>query len=493
MESHNSALPQTIDITTVHAMFKQMESTFESRYEARLKALESSFRQQIANSTDDEQDEEGESRIRVDQDDDRMDLLIQDIERLKLKSRALKSSVQKMYDENNDMRSRIQKLELNNNKKMAVLTGLYTKGKKKEVIQDIELFLETEVGVTIALDDYFEIGSLQPKSKVLIFQSLRDKMLVMRHKNRLKNICNEDGKPYYINDYLPAEQVESDRHEQRIVDRNEQLDEEVKAKIEYKDGQMVIDQIPYAQPVIPPTPLKLLDVSTTALQDLLRLPICKGPQMELDDNKFVGFTLAVSNHEDINEAYLKMRLCYPKSRHIVCAYILGKDTKPHLGMGCCDDGEHGAGEKLLQYMIENNLEKRVIFVSREFSGRKIGIDRFKYILQAAHECMKLYPGNAIIDSLQQVNEELGDYTRFFSYKKKKEDTDTEAPQPTKRPGYADPKRAPPHQNKQHYSQKRRRDSYSPVRKIQRRRWHQDDSHHQQRYWKSGGYSREQRY
>ena len=67
-----------------------------------------------------------------------------------------------------------------------------------------------------------------------------------------------------------------------------------------------------------------------------------------------------------------MRLCYPTARHIICAYNLPGE-KHHRYKGYCDDGEHGAGAKILQYLLDNNLLCRVIFVTRIYSGVKLGL------------------------------------------------------------------------------------------------------------------------
>ena len=150
---------------------------------------------------------------------------------------------------------------------------------------------------------------------------------------------------------------------------------------------------------------EILDMSPKDLQKVLGLPVCKGDSLEKDGNIFTAYTLAVDSHDKIHDAYLKMRLCNPKARHIICAYWLeNEEAEVHHRKGYCDDGEHGAGAKLLDYMCEQNLAARAIFVTRRYSGVKIGVDRFKYIIKAANSCLLMYPRNSVLDVVQEVDE-----------------------------------------------------------------------------------------
>ena len=83
---------------------------------------------------------------------------------------------------------------------------------------------------------------------------------------------------------------------------------------------------------------------------------------------------------------MRLRICHPKARHIMCAYLLPESEK-FGNSGACDDGEHGAAMKILSYMLEKRLESRAIFVARYYNGIKIGPSRFKCILEAVESCI----------------------------------------------------------------------------------------------------------
>ena len=242
MQNQDGNAPQTLDITTVHAMFKRLEDNFELR----LKALEDK-------TTYPDTEEECDNMSLDSHDRDDIEVLTQNLEKMKLKSKATNSATTRLCDINNEIKERIEKLEINNNKKMVVLTGFYANGKKKiDIIREIEHFLAIEIGVNVQIDDFFEMGMQKPRTKVLIFQNIRDKMRVMRSKHMLKDLLNMDNKPLYINDYLSTAQTEVNRSEQAMINRNEQLDEDKKAKIEYAEGKLYINSLPYSPKVVPP-------------------------------------------------------------------------------------------------------------------------------------------------------------------------------------------------------------------------------------------------
>ena len=441
MKDYKGEQPQTIDIQIVHSLFKQMEG--------RLIKLEA--RSNVSMDTDDNAERQMEK-------EDQLESLIKDVEKLKINTRTLKSAALKMTDEISESVSRIDKLELNNNRKMAMIVGLYTNGKKNEVIEQIENFLLTTIGVSVDVDDYFEIGINTPRSKVIILQSLRDKMQIMKYKKLLKEQRNEDRKPYFINDYLPAKQTEDIRRDKNLFKRNEEKEERERSEMTYEEGVLLIDGQPFEPAITPPSIHSMLSVNAEKMDLISKIPICKGNSLEKSENIFTGYTMAVDSLQAIQEAYIKMRLCNPKARHIICAYII-PGQEDHIYKGSCDDGEHGAGETLLNYMLEHDLTCRVIFITRIYSGKKIGKDRFTMILQAANSCMQTYPRNVILDTLQTVPEELKrPDKRPTKQKENMQSYDEEYP----------PMHVPTNPPTLNYNGKKRRQPFSPEERLQKK-------------------------
>ena len=278
-------------------------------------------------------------------------------------NKATRSAIQRMADENAELKERVAKLELNNNKKAITISGLFLSQDKDEGRKEIDAFLSDVLGAYLEIEDFYEIGSGYPSTKVVIFQSLRDKQRIMQVKNRLKGQKNEIGKQYYINDYLSAEINEKRKHERYLIATNDEQGADDKVDIGYVDGVFQVAGTKYVRKIVAPSATQLVDMSVEQLRETMAIPICKGPEVEKKGNKFIGFSLPVSTLAEVESAYLKMRLCHPKARHIICAYaIKSEEEKFFDAHGYCDDGEHGAGIKLLQMLEENCIEQRVVFV-----------------------------------------------------------------------------------------------------------------------------------
>ena len=375
--------PQTVDIATVHAMFKRLEEAINNKKEP--------------NNTDNPP-----VRVSV----GATKALKDKVDELGVRNKAVKGALQHMCDQTDELTERVAKLEMSNNKRAILITGLSIPDTKEEGRRAIDNFLYAYLGIRQKIEDYYEIGQAQPRAKVVMLHSLRDKLRIMRVKNMLKGVKNEQGKPYFINEYYAPAINESRRYVRQLIKENDDLEseDERKCEMDYVEGKFTIDGQAYKQDIVPPKPQKLLDISTQHLKDILKIPICRGPETVKDGNTFIGFTLAVQTLKEIEDAYFKMRICYPKARHIMCAYVLRSDQgKPHLNRGCCDDGEHSAGSKILEILTGNKIDCRVIFVVRMYSGVKIGGDRFKCILTAAEQCMELYPKNDVLDEMQYIH------------------------------------------------------------------------------------------
>ena len=385
MEDHVDVnQPQTLSIETVYEMFRRLEN----QYEDRLVKLEE--------HKDENPNVESTQQTRS------MEEMCKKIEDLELRNRSLKSTLLRVCDNQEVIKQELRKTELNQIKKMAILSGLYTSQKKKEAIQDIEYFIREELGVNITVDDYYEIGEARPKTKVLIFQNLREKLLVMQNKKHLKDLRNEDDKPIYLNDFKTTETTEKKKSLEALYKENLSRGEPV--KMQKEKGNLLINGDTYKSSIQPPKPQIMLEQSTEDLRRIMKIKIHKGPEVEKEGNRFIGFSLAVKDLKEVEQAYIKMRLCYPGARHIICAYsIKGKESEFHLLNESCDDDEHGAGQILLEILLGNEMECRAIFVARYYSGTKLGLAQFECIESAAEKCLELSAFNEVLQIEQIVS------------------------------------------------------------------------------------------
>lgn len=72
-----------------------------------------------------------------------------------------------------------------------------------------------------------------------------------------------------------------------------------------------------------------------------------------------------------------------KATHNVYAYIIESNGK--LIENSCDDGEHGAGRKLLNLLKEQDIRNQLVIVTRWYGGQHMGPQRFNCILESAQK------------------------------------------------------------------------------------------------------------
>ena len=405
-------IPETINVKSVHSMFKKLEKQFEERVQK--------MENQISNATKVKQITDTVPRSEYDK-------LVQEVKTTKIKNRALHSAVQTMWQEIEDMTARLKKIEINNSKKSIVISGLYTGDEKFEAIGQVQDFIELWFNFKPEIDDLYWIGQNTPRTKVVILQSMIDKAYIMENKAKLKEARNEDRKKIYINNFVLPEDKAKYAKERQTKLRNTEGPEEERVDIQFNKNRMFINGMEKKQ-ITAPSPEDMLDLTERELEKVFDLHLNQGPNVEEEGNIFTAFTAAIRDTASIQNLYLRMRLSYPKSRHIVCAYYIpGKDK--FLTIGCCDDGEHEAGTKLLQFLMDNDLQNRVIFVTRHYRT-KIGGARFTCMIKAAQVCIMQYPMNEVLDAMQyllttdEMEAEWGESSQDEEEGKKKEQMET---------------------------------------------------------------------
>ena len=253
----------------------------------------------------------------------------------------------------------------------------------------IEDFMYTQVGVSVVVEDYFRVGVQEPRLTVVFLQTGQQKRDVLRFKSNLKGLKNWNQKPMYINDYIPAAIQEKRKRDADIFSINENLQQPVDVK--FVKGRLTVAGSPYVQKITPPSPKDLVDISPERIEKILQTPIQEGGIITQERSIFTGYTAAVDSYSEVRDLYIKLKLMHPGVRHIVCAFWIRGD--PFYSQDFCDDGEISAGRSLLNILLNNNMENRVVFVARKFGGTKMGSSRFECYREAAISAIQSQPWN----------------------------------------------------------------------------------------------------
>ena len=386
--------PSAMSLVNVAAMFDQLRGDVQ-QLRKEVKGLQKEDNQRVSEVVIERCKKELEQTMTFLTSNETKDneVLKADLKHCKFKNNALTNIVEMQSVEINDLKARIDALELNAVKNAVSISGLNVDGKKRDCILQIEEFVGDALGLNVTVEDFFRIGSSQPKTLVIHLQTAQQKREVLHFKKHLKGNTNYRN-PIYINDYVPANTVEKRRKEREIKEVNSR--QETPLDISFSRGKMLIQGEIYKPPVSVPTPIEVVGLTPKELEKILKLPISQTGKVSQDMSVFQGFAADVKDHQQVREYYIKMKLMEPMAKHIVCAYWVDG----HLGQDYCDDGEAAAGKVLMDILQKQKLKNKVVFVSRKYGGQKMGASRFECYRAAAEVVLKANPWNDVLKMKQ---------------------------------------------------------------------------------------------
>ena len=318
-------------------------------------------------------------------------------ENTKKKTKILTDVCDRMDTQIKDIDQRIENLELNNNKKMLVVSGLRAV-EKKNMIEYMNGFFDLTLGVKVEVDDCFLVGMQVPKQIVVTCKTIQDKKLILSNKSSLKGVKDE-GNNIYINDYIPAVIQERRRRHNHVSETATAIFGE--EKVGYIKGQVVINGQPYRKKVLPPTPSELINTDPKLLESLFKKTTAKGREVTKEGSAFLAYTAAVKDHQDVRNLYTKVKLLQPAAKHVVCAYWVDHPEE-YYALDYHDDGEHAVGRLIMELLKVNNLKNRVFLVARRYGGSKLGSDRFQCYLEACISALRKHEHNDVLDVRQEI-------------------------------------------------------------------------------------------
>ncbi|KAJ8307585.1 hypothetical protein KUTeg_014861 [Tegillarca granosa] len=100
-------------------------------------------------------------------------------------------------------------------------------------------------------------------------------------------------------------------------------------------------------------------------------------------SNFIAVGANTSSLNEVRRFYKKVSVepKYAMCNHRILVYR-HRDEEGKIHQGYNDDGEHGAGRKLLEYLTRNNYVNVGIVVTRWYGGKHIGPKRFNLMEDA---------------------------------------------------------------------------------------------------------------
>lgn len=200
----------------------------------------------------------------------------------------------------------------------------------------------------------------------------RTKELIYRHVRNLK------GKPFGISDQVPPEVNEQRNH---LFSKFKEA-KDANQKPKWVGGKLVVNGKFFSKPKDQSDSSHTVPIQATA--DSIK-------HSEITSELGSSFQSHKANINDTAQVIPTLHQLYcnhsvAKATHNVYAYRIESNGK--LVENSCDDGEHGAGRKLLNLLRELDAKNQLIVVTRWYGGQHMGPKRFNCILESARKILR---------------------------------------------------------------------------------------------------------
>lgn len=180
--------------------------------------------------------------------------------------------------------------------------------------------------------------------------------------------------PFNITPQSPNEIVE---RRKQLFDINKSYHEQnIKTRV-VGEKLLFPDNSLYRDKVSTPTAEDILTQDEKETDKLNKISLTTSNTVVEAGNKFIGNAAKVGSLNDVRKSYKKVVTTpgHTDAHHNILVYRY-VDNSGNIQKGYQDDGEFGAGRKLLKYLETNDISNTAFIISRWSSGNHIGPKRF---------------------------------------------------------------------------------------------------------------------
>ena len=227
----------------------------------------------------------------------------------------------------------------------------------------------------IKIDRAHRSGIKRLNSRPIIAKVSHNKSFIFQH---IKNL--DKSKKIIITDQLPQELGERKRHLQPVF---------TSAKANGKSTRWAGEKLFVDNKPVIHRPDKISDCKLNVMETACSVKSTHTPTTKYKDSEFQGHVMDINNQDEVLPSIFSLYADdrVSKATHNIYAYILSSDSRhEHYE----DNGEFGAGRKLLDYLKRNNIVNKLVVVSRWYGGTHLGPARFNYILEAAANAVEMH-------------------------------------------------------------------------------------------------------
>lgn len=196
---------------------------------------------------------------------------------------------------------------------------------------------------------------------------------------------NQEGRPFSVNPLLPDSLAEQRREIRQIIkdkkDSEKHLPKVQKSNFLVRNGKVFING-QQKRKILGVPDLRDLFVDSDEQLKINHIKTKTVEEPPIKGSKFKAVAVCTPTLNDVHLAYKKMFQIYPHADHIIAAFITENEE------GFQDNGEFGAGHRILKTLKETKLYQIAVFVIREYGGQNLGVLRFNIMQNIARKALE---------------------------------------------------------------------------------------------------------
>ena len=402
-------MPQYIDIRVVMGMFSELKTTLQNDY-SEIKHDVSTLAA-TGQISDDSKSQFKDMERAIQLQDGELTRNKNKWKNQQFREEVIYKHVSRLSQKLDETIERLERMEINNSKRMMSVSGFYADQDKKKAKKQLSKFFNDEMHINPYIEDLYFVGGSDrlPPNIIITFETVREKQLVYKNIEKIKNLVNKDGAKMYFNDFLTTKQNEMRKKERYIKKENAARDSDLQVDISFKKGILHVDSKPCQDKVRVPDPTQVIKMPLKDLNEVMDLQMNVTPPLIKKGNQISAISIPVQSFEEINKAYLAVKLRNADARHIVAVWNIPTENI-YDGQNFCEDDEFGVGIPLLNMLLDNDITHRAIFLVRR-CGEKLNADRIPCYKQALAAVVRQAPFNKILQKEQSIHDETDSTTK----------------------------------------------------------------------------------
>ena len=205
---------------------------------------------------------------------------------------------------------------------------------------------------------------------------------IMNNASKLKDKKNQEGIKYYVKRSKPVQhRAVREKNSHLVKQYREENDkaekDEDKTEYYFSGTCFFVNKKVVEEPITPPTPKDMLNLSDTVLQAMETVQFASSMQKELQLSKLQAFATKVHSTDDIDLAYMRMCNIHHFADYILLGYHFQDEGT--IKQGCTSDRQHNREHKILKLMQKYRAINTAVFLVLEYGGIPLGGARFENI------------------------------------------------------------------------------------------------------------------